>query len=424
MSRTFGKRLRAERISRGLTQEQLGGAECSHSYISLLERGDREPSAEILSGLARKLGMLPGDLEQWALQPTVQDQEYSLSALHAWCARDIGDFDAAAHHALVAAQFARESRKEAAVCEMNLLRVECLARLGRYEQGRNLVDMLLSDGLISGNAGLRSEALQLSARMALAEQCFHDAAGQAQESVEQSAGMADDSMVRLAAQHLSIRALLREGHKEAAWRRCALLEDAVPDHVPSHLRGRLAWVVGDVAFARGDVGIGVERHEQAVGLLLPQVDLQEWITFNMDSARARLEAGVADQATRSCLDRAGAALTIMSLGDEAVREFAFLDALWLHSSGCHTQAADRLTCFEERPLRMSRLWAEASFLRGRILLTVGEAERALVDLALAQEGFFRLRNLRGAQAVADLILDITRTRYEDAGQSFAHSAAS
>ncbi|MFK0073441.1 helix-turn-helix domain-containing protein [Arthrobacter woluwensis] len=424
MSRTFGMRLRAERVSRGLTQGQLGGAECSHSYISLLERGDREPSAEILGSLARRLGLQPGELEQWALQTTVQDQEYSLAALHAWCAWDVRDYEAAAHHALVAAQFARESGKDATVCEMNLLRAECLARLGRHEQGRNLVDMLLKDALTSGSAGLRSEALQLSARMAMAENCFHDAVGLSHESVGQSADMADDSMIRLAAHHLSIRSLLCEGHKEAAWRRCELLEEAVPDHVPTHLRGRLAWAVGDVAFARGRAETGIQRHEEAVTLLLPQVDLREWIAFNMESARARLEAGVADPATRACLDRAGAAQEIMSLGEEIGREFAFLDALWLHTRGCHAEALDRLGQFDDRPHRMSKLWAEASFLRGRILLAAGDADRALVELALAQEGFLRLRNLRGAHAVADLMLQSTRARFESAGRSLIHRAAS
>ncbi|MGO4455181.1 helix-turn-helix domain-containing protein [Arthrobacter sp. RAF14] len=425
MGRIFGDRLRAERLSRGLTQEQLGGPECSHSYISLLERGVREPSSEILGGLAQRLGLPPGELEQWALQPTLQDQEYSLAALHAWCAWDSRDYESAASHALVAAQFARESRKDATVCEMNLLRAECLVRLGRHEQGRNLVNMLLANTLASGNAGLRSEALQLSVRMALAERSFRAAVVQSQESVIQSAVLEGDSTVRLAALHLVIRALLSEGHKEAAWRHCALAgDDAVPVRAPSHLRGRLAWAVGDVAFARGQADVGIDRHERAATLLRPQVDLREWAAFNLSSARARLEAGVADEATLACLDRAEAAHLILGLGGEIPRELAFLKALWLHGRGRNDEALEGLVSFEERSQRMDRLSSEAAFLGGRILLRLGSPDQALARLALAQEGFFRLRNLRGAQGVADLILEISRTKYEDPGPALAHSAAS
>ncbi|MDQ0710525.1 transcriptional regulator with XRE-family HTH domain [Arthrobacter woluwensis] len=430
MGRIFGNRLRAERLSRGLTQEQLGGPECSHSYVSLLERGVREPSMEILGGLARRLGLPPGELEQWALQPTVQDQEYSLAALHAWCAWDVRDYESAASHALVAAQFARESRKDATVCEMNLLRAECLTRLGRHEQGRNLVNLLLANTLTSGNAGLRSEALQLSARMSLAERSFRGAAAQAQEGLTQGAVLSEDSMVRLSALHLVIRTLLGEGHKEAAWRHCELAsDDVVPERAPSHLRGRLAWVVGDVAFARGQAERGIERHERAAGLLRPQVDLKEWATFNLGSARARLEAGVADDGTLACLDRAGSAQAILGQdilgsGEEPRRELRLLRASWLHAQGRDAEALDQLAPFEERSQRMDRLSSEAAFLGGRILLGLGAPDDALARLALAQEGFFRLRNLRGAQGVADLILEISRTRYANPSPALAHCAAS
>jgi len=424
MGRLFGKRLREERISRGLTQEELGGPQCSHSYISLLERGVREPSFEVLGGIAQRLGLAPGELEQWVLQPTVQDQEYSLAALHAWCAWDAKDYDSAAHHALVAAQFARESKKDGTVCEMNLLRAECLARLGREQQGQNLVDMLLSDYLTSGNAGLRSEALQLSARMALARQQLREAELHAQEAVVQGSVLSEDSMVRLTSIRLSIQALMAEGHKEAAWRQCQTLEGAIPDGVPSHLKGRLAWSIGDVAFARGQTAVGVAQHESAATLLVPQVDLREWLAFNLGSARARLEAGVADAATLSCLTRARGAVDILGPEEEARAELAFLDALWLHAQGRDTEALDSLAPFEERRLRVTRVVAEAAFLRGRIMLRLGSPDQALVHLASAQEGFFRLRNLKGAQGVADVILEISQKRYQGAGRAMAHSAAS
>jgi transcriptional regulator with XRE-family HTH domain len=56
MSPTLGKRLRALRVERGLSQADLAGDLVSPSYVSLLESDRRSPERDVLDGLARKLG--------------------------------------------------------------------------------------------------------------------------------------------------------------------------------------------------------------------------------------------------------------------------------------------------------------------------------------------------------------------------------
>ncbi|HEY6102328.1 MAG TPA: helix-turn-helix transcriptional regulator, partial [bacterium] len=52
---SLGQRIRQLRQTRGLTQSQLGGADLSKSFISLLEKDRTQPSLETIVLLARRL---------------------------------------------------------------------------------------------------------------------------------------------------------------------------------------------------------------------------------------------------------------------------------------------------------------------------------------------------------------------------------
>jgi transcriptional regulator with XRE-family HTH domain len=59
----FGRRVRALRLARGLTQEQLGhAAGIDYKHLSAVERGAKAPSFEAIGKLARALGV-----EYWQL---------------------------------------------------------------------------------------------------------------------------------------------------------------------------------------------------------------------------------------------------------------------------------------------------------------------------------------------------------------------
>jgi transcriptional regulator with XRE-family HTH domain len=59
----LGRNVRAARLARGMSQEQLAfEAEMKRSYVSDLERGTRNPSVRALGRLAKALGMEAADL--------------------------------------------------------------------------------------------------------------------------------------------------------------------------------------------------------------------------------------------------------------------------------------------------------------------------------------------------------------------------
>ncbi|MFD4504140.1 helix-turn-helix domain-containing protein [Streptomyces sp. NPDC058457] len=55
----FGRRLRALRITQGLSQVQLAGTEISPAYLSRLESGSRPPTERVISYLCEKLSVSP-----------------------------------------------------------------------------------------------------------------------------------------------------------------------------------------------------------------------------------------------------------------------------------------------------------------------------------------------------------------------------
>lgn len=70
----FGKVLRAVRKDVGLTQEQLAlAAEIDRTFVSLIERGERQPTVRILFKLATALQVPPSQLIQLTEQRVDSD---------------------------------------------------------------------------------------------------------------------------------------------------------------------------------------------------------------------------------------------------------------------------------------------------------------------------------------------------------------
>jgi transcriptional regulator with XRE-family HTH domain len=77
---TVGQRVRRLRLARGLSQRQLAvPAGVSHSYISRIEHGNREPTLEVLRKLARRLGVPLDYLETGAPVPAAAERELRLA---------------------------------------------------------------------------------------------------------------------------------------------------------------------------------------------------------------------------------------------------------------------------------------------------------------------------------------------------------
>jgi transcriptional regulator with XRE-family HTH domain len=63
LARDFGRVLRERRLAAGLSQERLAlEAEVDRTFVSLLERGGRQPTLATLWRLAEALGVAPSEL--------------------------------------------------------------------------------------------------------------------------------------------------------------------------------------------------------------------------------------------------------------------------------------------------------------------------------------------------------------------------
>jgi len=83
----FGRRLRAERLRRGMSQSELAGEELSPSYVSLLESGQRTPSPRTIDLLVRRLGC-----------PEATLTGRSVSCMAPWVERELAYAELAIRH--------------------------------------------------------------------------------------------------------------------------------------------------------------------------------------------------------------------------------------------------------------------------------------------------------------------------------------
>lgn len=71
----FGLGLRIARKDAGLTQEQLANAaDVDRTFVSMIERGERQPIIRVLFKVAEALGVSPGSLIDQTEQRTKLDQ--------------------------------------------------------------------------------------------------------------------------------------------------------------------------------------------------------------------------------------------------------------------------------------------------------------------------------------------------------------
>ncbi|MFJ3957476.1 helix-turn-helix domain-containing protein [Arthrobacter sp. NPDC090010] len=404
----FGARLREERLARGLTQEQLSGPVCSSSHVSMLERGAREPGPLVLDALAEALGLPREELEHWNTQSSAAALEGAQAALQARTAWALGDHETAERFSRAAAHLAMETSSEGVLHEMSLMGVESLIRSGKYREARKCVKALLEDPRRSWGPGAASELHQMAVRVALTRKAVIEAEWHAREALQCATLLGPGSPIRLAAMCALLAVLLERGRTAAAWRLCLTLEGTEWQRSPAHLLGRLARAMGDAAFARNRSEYGVRRHEEALALLSPLVDLGEWLDFNLSSARFRLDAGMIDDATARCLERARFAATAFRGRDSSSSWLMFLEAQWLHLKGRHEEAQERLDDFLLQEAVPDGAEAHAAFLRAKIFLARGARSQALDRLTEAQDRFFRSGDVAGARRVTEQLLLLAR----------------
>ncbi len=407
MGNGFGEKLRAERLERGLTQAELGKDLYSPSYISLLETGRREPTAEVIEELARRLELAPKALEAWSQPITLSDAEYVLAGLYARQAWDLRDYPLAASHAAAAAQIALDGRNTSAWWNMSYMQAECLLKHGDLLDCKQLVERLLEHPMAKESVGLGARARQMLAIVYQRQGQLTAAVDHALEAVAYAGQLPKGSIITVGALRALIGALAESGRLDEAWKYCQDLLAQVDEDAMSQLAGEVAWVIGNVAFMRHDYVEGVKHHERAAKLLSPANDIELWARFNKASAAVRLSSGIVEPETLSSIERAELAFSIVSGTKSDELEVGFIRARWLYLTGDIVAAVEKLReIHAERDALAKHTAGEVSLLLGKSLKAAGESDEALVYLEEAQKAFSAAGAADRVQQALDAVLEI------------------
>lgn len=403
----FGEKLRAERLERGLTQAELGKDLYSPSYISLLETGRREPTADVIEELARRLELAPKALEAWSQPISVSDAEYVLAGLYARQAWDLRDYALAAEHAAAAARIALEGRNTSAWWNMTYMQAECLMKQGQLKECQKIMEHLLEHPMATESAGLGVRARQMLAALCHGQGQLAAAVEHAQRAVELCAQLPKGSTLIIGALRALIGALAESGRLDEAWTYCQDMNEQMDDQSMSQLAGEVAWVIGNVAFMRHDYTEGIRHHERAAKLLSPANDIDLWARFNKASAAVRLSSGIVEPETLSAIERAELALSIVGGNKTDQLEVAFIRARWLYLTGDIVAAVQKLReIHAERSALAKHTAGEVSLLLGKSLKAAGESEEALALLQEAQKEFSAAGAQDRVQQALDAMLEI------------------
>ncbi|HKS00957.1 MAG TPA: helix-turn-helix transcriptional regulator, partial [Arthrobacter sp.] len=207
MGNGFGEKLRAERLERGLTQAELGKDLYSPSYISLLETGRREPTADVIEELARRLELAPKALEAWSQPISVSDAEYVLAGLYARQAWDLRDYALAAEHAANAARIALDGKNTSAWWNMTYMQAECLMKQGQLKECQKIMEHLSEHPMATESAGLGVRARQMLAALCHGQGQLSTAVEHAEKAVELCAQLPKGSTLIIGALRALIGAL-------------------------------------------------------------------------------------------------------------------------------------------------------------------------------------------------------------------------
>jgi transcriptional regulator with XRE-family HTH domain len=407
MGNGFGEKLRAERLERGLTQAELGKDLYSPSYISLLETGRREPTAEVIDELARRLELAPKALEAWSQPISASDAEYVLAGLYARQAWDLRDYELAASHAATAAKIALEGKNTSAWWNMTYMQAECLVRHGDLLECQRITERLIEHPMARESIGLGVRARQMLAAVLQRQGQLSAAVDQALEATKLSEQLPKSSAIIIGALRVLIGALAESGRLEEAWTYCQTLVSQVDETTMPQLAGEVAWVVGNVAFMRHDYAEGVKEHERAAKLLSPANDIEMWARFNKASAAVRLQAGIVEPETLASIERAELAFSIVYEMKSDELEVAFIRARWLYLTGDIVAAIEKLRKIHaEREALAKHTAGEVALLLGKSLKAAGESEEAIVYLKEAQKAFSSAGAQDLVQQALDAILEI------------------
>ncbi|WP_272496909.1 helix-turn-helix domain-containing protein [Actinomadura terrae] len=373
----FGRRLKALRLERGLTQAAVAEGGVSTGYLSRLESGARPPTARAVEFLAARLGVPVSAFE-------ATSEPHSLAQIIAAVAsapEEDGRPEALADP--LAEALRAEPGAEVALRWQGLW---LLARLraagGRYEQERMLLEELVE---LNDRMGVAELAVRTRARLSRCAQTLGDNAAArahalAAHQQAEGLGVADQVavlQVLVSAEAEAGRLAEARGHADQ-W--CALAEP-----LGGAAWVRALWASATVAIRQADYTAAREALENALRRADPHEDLVLWLRLRLAAASLYLQVSPAatDQA-RAMLDEVAPVAELA--GTELHRQqLVTLHAHLAFEEGRVEDARTLCARVDEAGLRLSfRDRVRFQALRGQLAILRGDVEegtRVLNELA-------------------------------------------
>lgn len=407
----FGEKLRQARLQMKMTQAQLGHGKYSTSYISLLETGSREPTAEIITELSARLKLDRELMDSWNTPVSADEAEFVLlehRARQSFTAREYTDAESTAAEA---ASVALRLKNSSAWWNMMFLRAESLRDQGRHDEYRLTAEEVLNHPLTDESLALKVRAETLVANAYLGLGKLHVAVDHALTAVELGKNLPGDSLIHIGALFALIASLAESGQLDAAWESCEKLSEAVSSGAPSQTAGNAYWAIGNVAFKRQDIASGLANHQLAAQRLLPASDIEQWARFNKASASMRLSAGVVEPGTLECIEKAELAISVIGGNPAEALELRLIRGRWLHLNGQPEEALEQLADVETgRETLSQHLQGELDLLTARCLVGMGKGPDAVEHLARAQQAFAAAGSPDRASLAIELATEIRASK--------------
>ncbi len=264
----FGRRLRAARVARGLTQEMVAGKEISGAYVSRIEAGQRRPEPAVAQLLVERLGTTL-DYLVTGVEPQYTEEirlalRYAELALHSGEATDA---EVQVRKLLIdSANDLGPLRAEA-----EWLHARCLEAVGRLEEAATLLEGLVAE---------RSQALWLPAVIDLCR-CYREAGDLSrsievgQDALRHAEGLGLDGTedaVRLAVS--LVGAYYERGDELYALQLCRSTISQAEKLQSASARASAYWNASIIASRRGELNEAIRLADQALTLMADTDDVR------------------------------------------------------------------------------------------------------------------------------------------------------
>ncbi|WP_327305709.1 helix-turn-helix domain-containing protein [Streptomyces sp. NBC_01298] len=300
----FGRRLRALRVVRGLSQAELAGSTISAAYLSRLESGARPPTPRVLSYLCTRLEVTSSAFRASAGGP--------LARVLATVATvgESAQLAAVLENALLLEQDGDTVLR----WQAHWLLARCYQMQGRAAEGLRQVHELteLSDEIDLPDLRVRSRVrlarmLRDSGDLARARDCASEALSLAEQE-----DLPRRDRVEVLMTLVSLDA--ENGQLVQARERAESLVDTLDDEIPVRLQVEVLWTAAGVCVRHGDRSAADETMQKALDRMPSNEDPVLWMRVRLAAASMYLQMDPRDTLqARLCLKEAGSVVKVMGL---------------------------------------------------------------------------------------------------------------